>query len=94
MEVYKLLLTSKVLKQVVVQKSISIPPSYEDDFKRADLTFLHQRVWDPIKQLLVTLTPLPPGLEESGIELNFIGPNMDSDIARKIVEGFVTVFHY
>lgn len=24
-----------------------IPPSYEDEFKRARLTFLHQRVFDP-----------------------------------------------
>jgi exonuclease-1 len=75
-----------VLKQVSIQKNVTIPSTYEDDFRRADLTFLHQRVWDPQLQRLVTLTPLPPSLTE-GNDIDFIGPKIDNEIAKQVAEG-------
>eukprot|EP01127_Copromyxa_protea_P021370 TRINITY_DN7324_c0_g1_i1.p1 TRINITY_DN7324_c0_g1~~TRINITY_DN7324_c0_g1_i1.p1 ORF type:complete len:950 (-),score=166.50 TRINITY_DN7324_c0_g1_i1:62-2911(-) len=76
-----------VLRQITIQKNIVLPSSYEEDFKRADLTFLHQRVWDPEGRKLVTLHPLPSHIEESGMDLSFIGPEIDDELARKIAEG-------
>ena len=35
-----------------------VPKEYEVAFRKAELTFLHQRVFDPIKKEIVYLTPL------------------------------------
>ena len=40
-----------------------VPTTYLTDFKKAYLTFQHQRVYDPERECLVTLKPLPPGLQ-------------------------------
>ncbi|KAI8873909.1 putative exonuclease [Ramicandelaber brevisporus] len=39
-----------------------VPINYLDEFDRAELTFLHQRVYDPFAQDLAHLHPLPPAL--------------------------------
>lgn len=50
----------------------TVPPTYAETFRLAELTFLHQRVFDPTLKKLVTLTPLPEGCGE--VEDNYIGP--------------------
>ena len=40
-----------------------VPTTYLTDFKKAYLTFQHQRVYDPERECLDTLKPLPPGLQ-------------------------------
>lgn len=51
-----------------------MPPDYEQKFRKAELTFMHQRVWDPAKQEVVHLNEVSPDVKES-IDLNeFLGP--------------------
>lgn len=51
--------------------AIVVPPLYEESFRRAILTFLHQRVYDPITEDIVHLSDLPDNIDE---DLDFLGP--------------------
>ena len=57
-----------------------VPPLYEDSFKKAMLTFLHQRVYDPVKEDIVHLSDLSEYIDE---DLDFLGPYP-----------YVTIFSY
>ncbi|KAI8855196.1 PIN domain-like protein [Chytridium lagenaria] len=50
-----------------------VPPGYEEEFRKADMTFLHQRVFDPDLGKLVFLNPLPPELNSID-EYDYLGP--------------------
>ncbi|CAG8635417.1 15500_t:CDS:2, partial [Racocetra fulgida] len=50
-----------------------VPPDYSYNFKRAELAFLYQRVFDIEKKCLVTLNPIPEDLDIN-LDTNFIGP--------------------
>ena len=63
-----------------------MPPKYEQDFYRTLLIFLHQRVWDPRTKSLVHLRPLGPKEMAAG-DLDYLGPDMDVQVAQGIVEG-------
>ncbi len=49
-----------------------MPSDYEQLFVQAELTFVHQLVWDPAAAQVVPLTPYPPGLTAAA--LPFAGP--------------------
>ncbi|KAL7416292.1 PIN domain-like protein [Mrakia frigida] len=67
----KLKTVEKVLQHLRLEGK-EIPADYRDQFRLAELTFLHQRVYDSETQRLVPLSPLPEGLgEEEGMH---IGP--------------------
>ena len=51
--------------------TVSVPPLYEESFKKAILTFQHQRVYDPVSQDIVHLSDLSDDVEEY---LDFLGP--------------------
>ncbi|KXS19721.1 PIN domain-like protein [Gonapodya prolifera JEL478] len=48
-----------------------LPPGYADEFRRAERTFLYQRVYDPRSQQLVTLNEIPTSL--AGEDMPYIG---------------------
>lgn len=50
---------------------VKVPLNYENDFKRAELAFLYQRVFDIETERLVTLNPVPEDLGVS--HTNYIG---------------------
>lgn len=50
---------------------MSVPPLYEESFKKAILTFRHQRVYDPTMKDIVHLSDLPDNI---GNDLEFLGP--------------------
>lgn len=50
---------------------VSVPPLYEENFRRAIWAFQHQRVYDPTKQNIVHLLDVPHGCDE---DLEFLGP--------------------
>ncbi len=52
---------------------VKVPPNYENDFKRAELAFLYQRVFDIETERLVTLNPISEDLDIS-LDTNYIGP--------------------
>ncbi|KAL2343232.1 hypothetical protein Fmac_004517 [Flemingia macrophylla] len=73
----------KVLKHLRYS-GVSVPPSYEESFKKAILTFQYQRVYDPISENIVHLSDIP---DDIGDELDFLGPPLPKDIAQGIAKG-------
>nr|KMM70952.1 exodeoxyribonuclease 1 [Coccidioides posadasii RMSCC 3488] len=74
----------KVVKIVQFEGQSRVPPNYLEEFNRAELTFLHQRVFCPRARKLVTLNPLPNSAHEG---LTFIGNDIEPDIAIGIACG-------
>lgn len=50
---------------------MAVPSLYEESFKKAKLTFRHQRVYDPIKEDIVNLTDVS---DNNDGDLDFLGP--------------------
>jgi len=50
---------------------VSVPPFYEESFKKAIHTFQYQRVYDPINEDIVHLCNIPDDID---VELDFLGP--------------------
>ncbi|XP_020204265.1 exonuclease 1 [Cajanus cajan] len=73
----------KVLKHLRYS-GVSVPPFYEESFKKAILTFQYQRVYDPINENIVHLSNIP---DDIGDELDFLGPPLPKDIAQRIAKG-------
>ncbi|GLJ40054.1 hypothetical protein SUGI_0820140 [Cryptomeria japonica] len=65
---------------------ISVPPLYEETFRKAMLTFRHQRVYDPVIENIVHLMELPSNVD---CDLDFIETPMPQDLARAIARGEV-----
>lgn len=51
--------------------SVSVPPTYEELFRKAVLTFQHQRVYDLISEAIVHLYDISNVADD---ELEFLGP--------------------
>ncbi|KAL5772087.1 hypothetical protein ACOSQ2_012011 [Xanthoceras sorbifolium] len=60
----------KVIKHLRYS-TVSVPPLYEESFKKAVLTFLHQRVYDPTTENIVHLSDIS---DKVGHDLDFLGP--------------------
>jgi exonuclease-1 len=50
--------------------AVSVPPQYEENFKKAIWAFQFQRVYDPASEDIVHLSGIPHGLSED----DFLGP--------------------
>lgn len=61
----------KSIQSIRLDGKYTVPQNYVQEFKRAELTFCHQRVFDPRTQDMVYLEPIPPGVTEQ--ELSFVG---------------------
>ncbi|EPQ26882.1 uncharacterized protein PFL1_05517 [Pseudozyma flocculosa PF-1] len=77
----------KVLQAVRLEGKMRVPATYAREFRKAELTFVHQRVWDPRQARMTTLTPLPDGTLDEMVP--FIGAPIDDELARQIAEGDV-----
>ncbi|PGH19299.1 hypothetical protein AJ80_04052 [Polytolypa hystricis UAMH7299] len=75
----------RVLKMLQFEGNSKIPPDYLENFKRAEHTFLHQRVFCPTDRKLVTLSPLTGDTKLE--ELTFIGDDFEADLAIGIACG-------
>ncbi|GAA5870233.1 hypothetical protein JCM3774_004616 [Rhodotorula dairenensis] len=75
----------KVIQFVRLEGHLNVPRTYLDDFRRAELTFLHQHVFDPRTQSLTHLSPLP--IDKTAEDLPFIGPLLEAEFARGIAHG-------
>ncbi|KAJ6770050.1 EXONUCLEASE 1 [Salix purpurea] len=60
----------KVIKHLRYS-TMSVPPLYEESFKKAILTFRHQRVYDPTMKDIVHMSDLPDNIDN---DLEFLGP--------------------
>ncbi|XP_047940413.1 exonuclease 1 [Salvia hispanica] len=64
--------------------SVDVTPLYEESFKKAILTFKHQRVYDPISDDIVHLSE-PVAIADE--DLDFLGPSLPQHVAKGIAEG-------
>lgn len=83
---------NRVLQVMRAEMPAKMPPGYEADFAKAELTFLHQRVFDTELKRIVHLNPLPLDFtladdERVRQEWTFLGPLHQDDLARSICEG-------
>ncbi|KAJ4849968.1 hypothetical protein Tsubulata_004862 [Turnera subulata] len=78
----------KVIKHLKYS-TVSVPPTYEELFKKAILTFQHQRVYDPVSENIVHLSDTS---DHVGDDLDFLGPSMPQDTAKAIAEGDLDPF--
>eukprot|EP01125_Pyxidicula_operculata_P004805 TRINITY_DN1790_c1_g3_i2.p1 TRINITY_DN1790_c1_g3~~TRINITY_DN1790_c1_g3_i2.p1 ORF type:complete len:1259 (+),score=389.47 TRINITY_DN1790_c1_g3_i2:36-3812(+) len=79
---------TKIFQAMKNEKSVTIPDTYEVEFMKADLTFLHQWVYDPIQKKSVPLNPLPDDVDQELIT-SLLGPKLDDEVARNIAEGII-----
>ncbi|KAK4157688.1 hypothetical protein C8A00DRAFT_39968 [Chaetomidium leptoderma] len=75
----------RVIKMLRFDGKHRVPESYSEDFKQAELTFLHQRVFCPKKQDIVFLTEPEPTVNVE--EMPFIGAPVETGLARAIAAG-------
>ncbi|KAJ0017249.1 hypothetical protein Pint_10135 [Pistacia integerrima] len=77
----------KVIKHLKYS-TVSVPPLYEESFKKALLTFQHQRVYDPITEDIVHLSDISNS-NENTLTLNTLIPQ---PIAKGIAQGDLDPF--
>ena len=74
----------RILQVLSFDGKYTVPPDYLAEFTKAELTFLHQRVFCPEQQQLVMLTPFSG---EEPKDFDFIGKHVDSVTARQVARG-------
>lgn len=65
----------------------AVPRGFELVFRKAHLAFKHQRVFDPLSQAIVHLTPLPDQVASEFDNTDFLGPAVPPDIAPRVCRG-------
>jgi exonuclease-1 len=77
----------KVVRMIQFEGKHRVPEGYLSAFKQAELTFLHQRVFCPLKQDIVLLTEPDTGVDPESMP--FIGGALETELARGIALGEV-----
>lgn len=75
----------RIVRDLAFSKRFQLPARYQESFRRADLTFLHQRVFCPIVNNIVMLAGFGPGPEPE--DFNFIGSDLDQHVAIGVSNG-------
>lgn len=75
----------KILQMLAFDGQYFIPPGYLEKFHKAELTFLHQRVFCPSLNEVVMMTEF--GSAEEPEDLSFIGGKVDQDVAIGVSKG-------
>ncbi|CAL1410469.1 unnamed protein product [Linum trigynum] len=81
----------KVIKHLRYS-TVTVPPLYEELFRKAILTFQHQRVYDPVAEDIVHLSDIPESQDD---DADFLGPyplNFLSYVAKGIAAGDLDPF--
>ncbi|GAV82235.1 XPG_N domain-containing protein/XPG_I domain-containing protein [Cephalotus follicularis] len=78
----------KVIKHLRYS-TVSVPTPYEESFKKAILTFQHQRVYDSRAENIVHLSEIS---QDVGDDLNFLGPWLPQHVAKGIAIGDLDPF--
>lgn len=75
----------KVLRMLQFEGHFSVPADYLENFNRAELTFLHHRVFCPVAQKLVMITDLDRDAKEE--DLPFLGVDVTPEVAIGVACG-------
>eukprot|EP01133_Synstelium_polycarpum_P006716 gene6716-7809_t len=71
----------------VLKREKGASAEYQEMFRRADLTFKHQRVYDPCTKTLVHFTALSEDLVDTN--LDYLGEYMDDETAERVATAIV-----
>ncbi|VBB81822.1 Putative exodeoxyribonuclease [Podospora comata] len=77
----------RIIQMLKFEGKHRVPENYLEEFKQAELTFLHQRVFCPKKKDIVFFTEPGPALKVD--EMPFIGAPVETELARAIAAGDV-----
>jgi exonuclease 1 len=77
----------RLIRMLAFQGEHRVSEDYLPKFFQAELTFIHQRVFCPIKKDLVFLTEPEPG--QNVEDMPFIGAAMSTELARAVASGDV-----
>ena len=75
----------KILQMLAFDGQYHVPPGYLERFYKAELTFLHQRVFCPQKNDVVMMTELDS--EAQSEDLSFIGGEIEQEVAIGVAKG-------
>ena len=75
----------KIIRMLAFDGKFHVPPGYLESFRKAELTFLHQRVFCPILNDMVMMTSL--GARPEPDDFAFIGGRVPQEIAVGVARG-------
>ena len=75
----------KILRMLSFDGQYHVPPAYLEAFHKAELTFLHQRVFCPLKKEVVMMTDLDANGQPE--DFSFIGGKVEQEIAIGVAKG-------
>lgn len=75
----------RILRMLQFDGQYHVPTGYLEAFQRAELTFLHQRVFCPVANDIVMMTQ--PSSDSCGEKLDFLGAHVEKDIALGVSTG-------
>ncbi|KAL8971883.1 MAG: hypothetical protein Q9183_000831 [Haloplaca sp. 2 TL-2023] len=75
----------KILRMLQFDGQYHVPDGYLEAFRRAESTFLHQRVFCPTANAIVMATQLPSGCNAA--DMAFLGKDIDADITVGLIQG-------
>jgi exonuclease-1 len=76
----------RVLQAVRLEGKLKVPPTYLEDFTRAELTFLHQWVVCPTSKSMVNLTAVEKSQNIEAM-MEFIGHFVEAELAAGVADG-------
>lgn len=75
----------KAIRMIAFEGKFCVPPDYVEKFKKAELTFLHHRVFCPMEQKMVYLNELDRDMEES--DMPYLGVYVEPEVAVGVACG-------
>ncbi|KAL9052327.1 MAG: hypothetical protein Q9162_005471 [Coniocarpon cinnabarinum] len=75
----------RILRGMMLENKLRVPPNYHADFLQAERTFLYQWVFCPNAKRLVHFNELPEHIAAD--DLPYIGTHVEVDVARQVAEG-------
>ncbi|RMD42318.1 hypothetical protein DV735_g2776, partial [Chaetothyriales sp. CBS 134920] len=67
----------KIIRMIALEGKLVVPPDYLERFLQAELTFLHHRVFCPLRQEMVHMRELPRALNAE--DMPYLGPYVEPD---------------
>ncbi|RMZ85451.1 hypothetical protein DV737_g839, partial [Chaetothyriales sp. CBS 132003] len=67
----------RTIRMIALEGKLTVPVDYPERFRQAELTFLHHRVFCPLRQQMVYMNELPRGLKAE--DMPYLGPYIEPD---------------
>ncbi|THH19536.1 hypothetical protein EW146_g1654, partial [Bondarzewia mesenterica] len=78
-----------VIRSLRLEGKKEVPRGYLEAFKLAEKVFMHQRVYDPLREKLVHLHLIPDGDEWKAEHDAYVGEDLEPSLAKGIAQGDV-----